>query len=174
MQEMDMNELELWHDVNRFLFKEARLLDERRFREWLKLFSEDTLYWAPMLSNRTGKDLRRERSKYGEMAHFEEDKRSLTGRVDRLETGMAWAESPPSRTRHLVSNVEIEKTSKAQEIKVRSAFLLYRTHLETDEEIYGGCREDVLRGSPGSWLIARRTIVIDQAVTLGKNLGIFF
>ncbi|MBN9425759.1 MAG: 3-phenylpropionate/cinnamic acid dioxygenase subunit beta [Burkholderiales bacterium] len=169
-----MSELELWFDVNRFLFREASLLDDRRFRDWLKLFTDDVVYWAPMLSNRVGKDMRYERSRYGEMAHFEEDKRSLTGRVERMETGMAWAESPPSRTRHLVSNVEVTLTKKADEIKVRSAFLVYRTHMETDEEIYGGCREDLLRGSPGKWQIARRTIVIDQAVTLGKNLAIFF
>lgn len=169
-----MSNQEIWHDVQQFLFKEARLLDDRRFRDWLKLFTDDVVYWAPMLSNRVGRDMRYEKSKYGELAHFEEDKQSLTGRVARLETGMAWSESPPSRTRHLISNVEVFETDQPDTYKVLSAFLVYRTHLETDEEIYGGAREDVLMRTDNGWRIARRTIQIDQAVTLGKNLAIFF
>ena len=87
---------------------------------------------------------------------------------------MAWSESPPSRTRHLVSNVEVFAADQPGTYKVLSAFLLYRTHLETDEEIYGGAREDLLKRTEEGWRIARRTIQIDQAVTLGKNLAIFF
>ena len=169
-----MSNLETCHEIQQFLFKEARLLDDRRFRDWLKLFTDDVVYWAPMLSNRVGRDIRHEKTKYGELAHFEEDKQSLTGRVARLETGMAWSESPPSRTRHLVSNVEVFAADQPGTYKVLSAFLLYRTHLETDEEIYGGAREDLLKRTEEGWRIARRTIQIDQAVTLGKNLAIFF
>jgi len=169
-----MSTLETWHEIQQFLFREARLLDDRRFRDWLKIFTDDIVYWAPMLSNRVGRDMRLERTKFGEMAHFEEDIQSLTGRVARLETGMAWAESPPSRTRHLISNVEVQATGEPGVYKVFSAFMLYRTHLETDEEIYGGAREDLIKRTDDGWRVAKRTIQIDQAVTLGKNLAVFF
>lgn len=169
-----MSSLELWHDVQQFLFREARLLDERRFKEWVELFADDAVYWAPVLANRVGREARLEVSKYGEAAHFEDDKESLRGRVKRFDTGMAWAETPPSRTRHLVSNVEVEPGRSSDEVRVRSAFLVYRTHLETDEEIYGGARNDFLRSENGGWRIARREIRLDQATILGKNLGIFF
>jgi len=166
---------ELWHDVQQFLFREARLLDERRFKDWIDLFTDDLLYWAPLLTNRTGRNAKLEVEKFGESAHFEDGKVSLSNRVKRLDTGMAWAEIPPSRTRHLVSNVEVELVEgRENEIRARSAFLVYRSHLESDEEIYAGARIDLLRRENGGLKIARREIHLDQATILGKNLAIFF
>jgi 3-phenylpropionate/cinnamic acid dioxygenase small subunit len=169
-----MTDLALWHDVQQFLFREARMLDERRFKEWVELFTEDVLYWAPILTNRTGRDAKLEVQKFGESAHFEDGKTSLMNRVKRFDTGMAWAEVPPSRTRHLISNIEVERIDSGDDLQVRSSFLVYRSHLETDEEIYAGARSDILRPKGGSWAIARREIHLDQATVLGKNLAIFF
>jgi 3-phenylpropionate/cinnamic acid dioxygenase small subunit len=118
--------LALWHEVQQFLFREARLLDERRFKEWVDLFTDDVLYWAPILTNRVGRDARLEVQKFGESAHFEDGKASLANRVKRFDTGMAWAEVPPSRTRHLISNVEVESIEGSEELRVRSAFLVWR------------------------------------------------
>jgi 3-phenylpropionate/cinnamic acid dioxygenase small subunit len=169
-----MTDLALWHDVQQFLFREARMLDERRFKEWVELFTDDVLYWAPILTNRTGRDAKLEVQKFGESAHFEDGKTSLTNRVKRFDTGMAWAEVPPSRTRHLISNIEVERIDGSEELRVRSSFLVYRSHLENDEEIYAGARTDVLRRKNGAWAIARREIHLDQGTILGKNLAIFF
>lgn len=169
-----MTDVALWHDVQQFLFREARMLDERRFKEWVELFTEDVLYWAPILTNRTGRDAKLEVQKFGESAHFEDGKTSLTNRVKRFDTGMAWAEVPPSRTRHLISNIEVERIDGGEDVQVRSSFLVYRSHLEHDEEIYAGARKDVLRRSGDSWAIARREIHLDQGTILGKNLAIFF
>ncbi len=169
-----MTGVALWHEVQQFLFREARLLDERRFKEWVELFTDDALYWAPILTNRTGRDARLEVQKFGESAHFEDGKVSLTNRVKRFDTGMAWAEVPPSRTRHLISNVEIEPIEGSEDLRVRSAFIVYRSHLESDEEIYAGARTDVLRRRGDGWAIARREIHLDQGTILGKNLAIFF
>lgn len=169
-----MNSIALWHEVQQFLFREARMLDERRFKEWVELFTDDVLYWAPILTNRTGRDAKLEVSKFGESAHFEDGKVSLRNRVKRFDTGMAWAEVPPSRTRHLISNVEVEPVEAGEGVRARSAFLVYRSHLETDEEIYAGARTDLLRNENGAWKIARREIHLDQGTILGKNLAIFF
>ena len=87
---------------------------------------------------------------------------------------MAWAEDPPSRTRHLVTNVVIRPRATDAEYDVSSNFLLYRTRLETDLNIFAGCREDVLRKAAGGWKIARRKIILDQNVILAKNLSVFF
>ena len=169
-----MSDLVLWHDVQQFLFREARMLDERRFKEWVELFTDDVLYWAPILTNRTGREAKLEVQKFGESAHFEDGKTSLMNRVKRFDTGMAWAEVPPSRTRHLISNIEVERIDGSEDLKVRSSFLVYRSHLENDEEIYAGARTDLLRRKDGSWAIARREIHLDQGTILGKNLAIFF
>lgn len=115
-----------------------------------------------------------ELSKEGELAILDETKESLTRRIARLNTGMAWAEDPPSRTRHFVANVEVYPGDTQSELKVYSNFIMYRTRAETDQDFYVGCREDVLRNVGGVWKIAYRKIVLDQNVLLAKNVSNFF
>jgi biphenyl 2,3-dioxygenase beta subunit len=151
------------------------LLDERRFEEWLDLFTDDVVYWMPERVNPPVKSTLADTiSKPGELALFEETKQTLSTRVARLRTGMAWAEEPPSRTRHLITNMEVEPGEGEGEVKVHSNFVLYRTQLEHDEDIFVGCRDDVLRRVDSGWKIARRTILLDQAVLSAKNLSVFF
>ena len=93
-------------------------------------------------------------------------------RVARLDTGMAWAEDPPSRTRHLIGNLEAAPLENG-EVEAKTAFLVYRSHLETDHQLLSGCREDLLRKVGGAWKVTRRTIVLDANVLLDKNLSVF-
>ena len=86
---------------------------------------------------------------------------------------MAWAEDPPSRTRHVVGNLVVDPVSD-KVVKAKTAFILYRSHHETDENIFAGCRQDELRRTDEGWKIARRTIVLDSNVILAKNLSVFF
>ena len=86
---------------------------------------------------------------------------------------MAWAEDPPSRTRHIVGNLVVDSVSDGM-VKAKTAFIVYRSHHETDENIFAGSREDELRRLDGVWKIARRTIVLDSNVILSKNLSVFF
>jgi len=165
---------ELQQEIEQFLYHEAALLDEGRFHEWLVILADDVHYWMPTRYNRTRREREHEFSKPDEIAFFDEDKKSLAMRVKRLDTGMAWAEDPPSRTRHLVTNVQIRSRPAAGEYDVTSAFLLYRTRLETDLNIFAGRREDVVRRTNDGWRIARRKILLDQNVVLAKNLSVFF
>jgi len=164
---------DLGYAVQQFLIKEARLLDERRFEEWLELFTSDIHYWMPGRFN-SGEKGQDGVSRPGELALFEESKQTLANRIARFRTGMARAEEPPSRTRHLITNVQAECGERAGELKVRSNFLVYRTHLEHDLDIFVGCRDDILREVEGQWRIARRMILLDQAVLAASNLSIFF
>jgi 3-phenylpropionate/cinnamic acid dioxygenase small subunit len=177
-------------DVNRqveqFLYRESRLLDERRFREWLELFTDDIHYFMAGRNNHYPKsskgfklmdpdryndsDLPRE----DELALLDETSATLHGRVARLETGMAWSEDPPSRTRHLVTNIEVEPGDTEAQLKVYSNFMVYRNRAETEQEFYVGARRDVLRRVDGTWKIARRFVILDQNVLLAKNVSIFF
>ena len=95
-----------WFELMQFYIREAWLLDERRFREWLDIFTDDVLYFMPRRKNVLRRELHREVTPLGDLAILEEDRRYLEMRVARLETGMAWAEDPPSRTRHLIGNLE--------------------------------------------------------------------
>jgi len=69
-------------------------------------------------------------------------------RVARLDTGMACAEDPPSRTRHLIDNPEGARLENG-ELRVKTAFLVYRSPLQTDQQLLSGCRKDVRRS--GAW-----------------------
>ena len=162
----------LWFELMQFYIREAWLLDERKFKEWLDLFTDDVLYFMPRRKNVLRREARREVTALGDLAILEEDKRYLEMRVARLETGMAWAEDPPSRTRHLIGNLEAAPLENG-EVEARTAFLVYRSHLETDSQLLSGCREDVLRNVSGAWKVARRTIVLDANVLLDKNLSVF-
>jgi 3-phenylpropionate/cinnamic acid dioxygenase small subunit len=79
---------------------------------------------------------------------------------------------PPSRTRHLISNVRI-KNDDGAEIEVHSNFLCYRTRMEKDQDIFVGTRHDLLRQVNHDFKIAKRTIILDQAHLAAKNISIF-
>ena len=177
---------ELLREVEQLLYREARLLDERRFQAWLELFTDDVRYWAPVRSTRYPRRSkaiamlapdRHEEDELGkatDLAIFDETKETLTRRIARLDTGMAWGEDPPSRTRHLISNIEVEPGATEAELVVHSNFLVFRSRGETDQDTYVGGRQDTLRNVDGAWKIARRTIVLDQNVLLAKNVSVFF
>ena len=163
----------LWLELMPFYIREAWLLDELKFTEWLDLFTDDVLYFMPRRKNVPRRESHREVTPLGDLALFDEDKRYLEMRVARLDTGMAWAEDPPSRTRHLIGNLVVEALDNG-EVQARTAFLVYRSHLETDQQLFAGSREDLLRPVDGGWKVAKRTIVLDANVLLDKNLSVFF
>ena len=173
-------------EIERFLYREARFLDERRFDEWLELLSDDIRYWMAARSNRYPRiskaiaildpDRYVEEDLAGdeELAILDETKDTLTARVARLATGMAWAEDPPSRTRHLICNIDVEPGDDPSEFRVYSNFLVYRSRAETEEDLYVGARQDLIRRVDGGWKIARRRLTLDQNVLTAKNVSIFF
>jgi 3-phenylpropionate/cinnamic acid dioxygenase small subunit len=164
----------LHREIEHFLFHEARLLDERRFHEWIEFFTEDARYWMPVRADRSENAPALDFAKENELAFFDETKETLKQRAQKLDTGMAWAEEPRSRTRHLVTNVEAYETDDRAQIKVFCNFIVYRTRLETKEDLFVGRREDLLRKEKDSWKIAGRKIFLDQTVLFADNLSIFF
>jgi 3-phenylpropionate/cinnamic acid dioxygenase small subunit len=72
----------------------------------------------------------------------------------------------------LISNVRIKKDDGVQ-LEVDSNFIVYRTRMEKDEDFFVGARKDVLRRAGAELKIARRTILLDQAVLGAKNISIF-
>jgi biphenyl 2,3-dioxygenase beta subunit len=107
------------------------------------------------------------------MAYFDDPKDVLATRVRKLDTGYAWAEDPPSRTRHLYTNVRAVAVE-GDEITISCNFILYRTRLEREVDWWVGRREDVLRRENGSFKIAKRAIFLDQTNILSKNISNFF
>ncbi len=168
----------LQFEIEQFLYHEAQLLDEWKYREWWHLFTDDAHYRIPVRRNR----LRRQRFEDEvaprgiEMAHFDDTKETLDLRVRQRESGTHWAEDPPSRSRHVVSNVRIRPSeTEPGSYEVRSAFICYRNRLEAEVDLWAGERFDRLRPTEdGSFRIADRVVLLDQNVVLSKNLSIFF
>jgi len=165
---------ELRRQIEDFYYLEAELLDQRKLREWLALLTDDVRYWMPIRHNpfERPNDIAQELSKPGEGYYFNDDMKSLKIRIERAYAKNAWAEVPPSRTRHLITNVRIKKDDGAA-IEVHSNFLVYRTRMETDKDMFVGKREDILRRDNGGFKIAKRTIILDQAVLDAKNISVF-
>ena len=165
---------ELRREIEEFLYFEAELLDDRRLREWFDLLADDIRYWMPIRYNlfERPEDIRDELSKPGEGFYFDDDRKSLKIRVERAYAKNAWAEMPPSRTRHLITNIRIKKDD-GREIEVHSNFLVYRTRMENDQDMFVGERQDILRRVDGGFKIAKRTIILDQAVLTAKNISVF-
>ena len=98
----------LKQEIEDFLYREADLLDERHYDEWLALLAEDVRYWMPMRRNVKVDDLEREFTREGrDISWFDEGKETLTRRVRQIQTGIHWAEEPVSRISHLISNIQL-------------------------------------------------------------------
>ncbi len=168
---------ELQLEIERFLYAEAALLDRSDIAAWFELLADDIRYLMPVGTNRLGNDAAaREFTPEKQAAFFDETKTSMRQRLKRLQSGLAWAELPVSRTRHLITNVLVEPTPVDGEYRVESCFLVYRSRLERQVDLFAGVRDDLLRRTSGAlgWQIARRTIHLDQATLLANNLSIFF
>ena len=176
---MSYEELMLRLEVENFFYREADLLDEHRYEEWLDLFTEDARYHAPMHRNVSSKEMDKQTTREGvEMSWFDEGKETLVKRVRQIRTGVHWAEEPLSRVTHFVANVRLLDSGSGEvgagEIRVKSRFLVHRSRLEDEDNTWIGNRIDTLRRVDGEWKIARREIYIDQNVLLSKNLTNFF
>ena len=166
--------MELKERVEDFFAFESELLDDRQFDTWLALFAEDARYWMPVarnveFNNRAAEYTREQQ----DAAWFDEDKKTLLQRVMQLKGGDHWAEEPFSRTSHIVTNVRIAAVS-ASELTVRSKFIVYVNRREGEVRLFVGKREDVLRDTGDKFLIAKRSIFLDQSKLLFKNLTTFF
>jgi 3-phenylpropionate/cinnamic acid dioxygenase small subunit len=169
----------LKQEMEEFLYREAELLDERRYEAWLELLADDVRYWMPMRRNVRFGELEREFTREGQDINwFDEGKDTLTRRVQQILTGVHWAEEPLSRLCHMVSNVQLlhvrPSVADPAEVTVKCRFLIYRNRVETETDILVGKREDALRRVDGRWKIAQRKVILDQNVLLAKNLTFFF
>jgi 3-phenylpropionate/cinnamic acid dioxygenase small subunit len=165
----------LQQEVEQFLYKEARLLDERKLDEWLELLAEELHYWMPMRRNIKFGDWDLEfTSADNEINWFDEGKDVLAGRIRQINTGIHWPEEPVSRFEHMVTNVEVVAVA-GDEIRVNSKFFCYQNRLQDEVNLFVGRREDLLRRDPDtSFKIVKRKIILAQNVMLPKVVNTFF
>jgi 3-phenylpropionate/cinnamic acid dioxygenase small subunit len=170
----------LREEIEEFLYEEAALLDERHYTEWLGLLTDDLTYFMPLRRNvKFGEQATRENTRAGkDISWFDEDKWTLSKRVEQIMTGIHWAEEPFSRVCRLISNVQLTSAAPSleapSELTVRSRFLIYQNRVEYETNLFVGKRNDVLRRAGDAWKIARREIILEQSVLSAKNLTVIF
>ena len=137
-----------------FLIHEARLLDERRFRAWRDLFTEDGWYWVPATPG--------QESPNDSASLFYDDRELMQTRIDRLEHPRIHIQSPPSRTLHMVSNVTVAEADEAAgEYTVQSAMLMAEYRLDSQRVFAGRQTHRLLRGNDGFRIRWKRVDLIN-------------
>ena len=120
-----------------FIIHEARLLDERRFRDWMALFAEDGIYWVPAVPDQA--------SPLDQASLFYDDRELMKTRIERLEHPRIHVQTPPSRTAHLVGNVVIEEADAAKgEFTVGSTVIMVE-YRDDQQRIFAGRQRHRLR-----------------------------
>lgn len=164
---------DLRSEVEDFLYREARLLDEQRLHDWLDLVTEDIDYRVPVRSTR---ERGAEQSEFSRDANiFKEEFASLDARVRRFDKEYAWSENPPTRTRRFVTNVEIiEVRDEDDELDISSNVLVFRAKEdEVEPDFIAGRRADTLRRVDGELRIAQRVVYLDHTVLDTRPLSVF-
>ena len=113
-------------DLARFIVREARLLDEKRFEEWLALFTDDGHYWVPLAHGQTDPIL------HNSLAY--EDRLLLQLRIERLASPRAFSQLPPSHCHHLLQTPEVDRADPAtNEYVTRTPFLYSETRADATQ-----------------------------------------
>jgi 3-phenylpropionate/cinnamic acid dioxygenase small subunit len=137
-----------------FLFHEAKLLDERRFRDWMELFAEDGSYWVPAVPD--------QQSPFDQASLFYDDRELMKTRVERLEHPRIHVQTPPSRTAHLIGNVTVEAADEAKdEFLVGSTVIMVEYRDDAQRVFAGRQRHRLRRAGAGFRIVQKRVDLIN-------------
>jgi len=140
-------------EFRRLIEREARLLDQLRYEDWLAMYAAECVYWVP--STPAAGDPRRE------ISVMFDDRRRLEDRVYRLRTGFAWSQAPASRTVRLVTNVEVFSTVRDDVRMLRSNFLISEFWGDEIRVLTGWAGYRVVRGGDAWKIQAKQVNLID-------------
>ena len=129
--------------------REARLLDQLDFDDWLAMYAPECIYWVPGTPD--AGDPRRE------IAISFDDRRRMEDRIYRLRTGYAWSQAPKSRTVRMITNVEVFAAERAATRMVRSNFLISEFRVDGVRPLAGWCGHRFVEHD-GRWQIAVRQV----------------
>lgn len=129
---------ELQTAVEQFLYRQAEILDDKHWDEWLALFTDDGHYWMPASEEQTRAD--------GVPNIFWEDLDLMRVRIKRVSHPRAWSQKPPHKTCHMVSGVVIEKHDPATgALVVRSRFHMAEFRRDVTRHFVGKYRHELVK-----------------------------
>lgn len=136
-----------------FLLREARLLDEARYEQWLSLFTEDAWYWVP---SQAGQE-----SPRNTVSLIYDDRRLLETRVRRLLNPSIHAQNPPSRSSRIVANVTLESDGDDGDLETRSKLLLTEYRRNRLRTYAGTAWHRLVRDGKAFRIASKRVDLID-------------
>lgn len=145
---MDADQEQVLRQVERFVYREARLQDEHRYAEWEALWTDDGVYWVPA----NGDDIDPEQ----QMSILYDNRSRIALRVRQLLSGRHYSQEPRSRLRHLVTNIEIVRRD-GPETAVGCNVLVFESNLR-GETLWGARTEYLLRATGDGLRMARKTV----------------
>jgi benzoate/toluate 1,2-dioxygenase subunit beta len=151
-------------ETTRLLYREARLLDDGRFEEWLELFTPDGVYWVP---SRHGQSDPRSVASI-----IYEDRAILALRVQRLAEGRAHALSPMPRTTHLVTNIELIEAANDQSAARIGCALIVVEHRNDWQRIFSGRGSYALRRAGDALRIASKRVELADCDAIQAPISI--
>jgi 3-phenylpropionate/cinnamic acid dioxygenase small subunit len=140
----------LLQDITQFLYREARLQDDHQYAEWESLWTDDGIYWIP--ANGEGNDPE------NEMSIVYDNRSRIALRIAQFLTGKRLSQSPKSRLRRIVSNIEI-LSEVGTEVRVTSNALVFESSLRGDT-MWASRNEFLLRQSPEGWRMALKKVIL--------------
>jgi benzoate/toluate 1,2-dioxygenase beta subunit len=144
-----------YHKICAALYREARLLDDRQWDEWLACYAEDVTYWMPAWDD----DDRLTEDPQSEISlMYYADRGGLEDRVFRIKTERSGASTPEPRTSHNVTNVEV-LAERGDEVDVRYNFDTLSHRYKTTDHFFGSMYV-TLRKSGDELLISSKKIVL--------------
>jgi 3-phenylpropionate/cinnamic acid dioxygenase small subunit len=165
VSEMPFGSAELHAEVRAFLDREAELIDGRQFAAWLSLVTDDFAYRMPVPLTPDNP----ETPPYDEWALVIDESRETLAehwfrRFDPDMWEMAWAENPPVRYRHFISNVRVRHTGSANVYDVRSNVIVTATRQSDRPSALYVERFDRLTREGGELLLQERVVVSESTV----------
>ena len=145
---MDADQEQVLRQVERFVYREARLQDEHRYAEWESLWTDDGVYWVPA----NGDDIDPEQ----QMSILYDNRSRIALRVRQLLSGRHYSQEPRSRLRHLVTNIEIVRRD-GPETAVGCNVLVFESNLR-GETLWGARTEYLLCATGDGLRMARKTV----------------
>lgn len=145
----EIEKLAFLRRVEKFLIHELSLLDDRRFEEWLDLFTDDGTYWAPAEPD--------QRDPENRVSLFFDDKTMMRTRISRLRHPRIHSQIPHSRTSHMIGNLTVDpEIPGAESYRVCARFVILEYRPEKEQRTFGGRYDYELVPANGTFLIRRK------------------
>jgi 3-phenylpropionate/cinnamic acid dioxygenase small subunit len=146
-------------DLIRFVIREARLLDEKRFDEWYELFTDDAYYWVPLAPGQT------DPLQHTSLAY--EDKLLLQLRIERLKRPNAFSQKPASRCHHLLQTPEVEKSDDAKgEYLTRTQMIYTETRGDESQRYAATARHSLIKVNEKLKIKLKRVDILNSDAAL--------